>query len=146
MKYLSTMIVTLILLLGSFVSAPAGSPAVRAEIADGRAAAPTVCAEFTADSSEQQTAMLFSAAERVTDLKFLGLTVKDFVDGKMVFDAVEMYRLPVLEPESPLLVRMTFWGDLPSYGISFTDKEGRTKRYSLGLSGADGSVVLNEIR
>ena len=47
-------------------------------------------------------------------------------------------------PERPLLVAMTFFGDLPSHGISYVDQEGKTKNFLIELSGQEGSLQLTE--
>ena len=62
----------------------------------------------------------------------------------IIFDIDERYALDALTPENPLLVKMTFFGDLPSYGFSFDDETGKTRYFSISLSGYDGSIIVNE--
>lgn len=97
---------------------------------------------FIADASESRVWIAFSASEAVKDFRFLRVSPVEDRDGNLTFPGKEMHRLPVLGPERPLAVSMTFYGSLPSYGISYTDGSGQTRRFTVGLSGEDGSVVL----
>ncbi len=105
----------------------------------------TIYDEFVADTSEDQVKLLLSTETGVKDFTFLSLTL-DHVDdaGKVSFSTKELYSAKQLTPERPLFVTMTFFGDLPSYGISYVDKEGNTKHFSIELSGQDGSLQLSE--
>lgn len=100
---------------------------------------------YTVDDSEYSTKILFTAEGVVTDFRLLSLFVNDFDDnGRMTFDTESLYELPTLEEDKPLEVTLTFYGDLPSYGISYKDASGATKNFMLTLSGEDGSVILSE--
>ena len=66
--------------------------------------------EFAASSSEPVTGVVFTCSNPVKDFKFLSLPFKDFQNGKPVFLVKELYTKPVLKPERPLLVKMTFIG------------------------------------
>lgn len=101
------------------------------------------CITFTADSSEYNVKILFTASETVSDFSFTSVEMKDFVNGRPVFDTAPLMSLKTLDPEKPLLVTMTFFGDLPSYGITYTDRKGKQHNYTVEMSGKDGSVVLN---
>ena len=46
--------------------------------------------------------------------------------------------------DGDLLDGMVFHGDTPGYGISYTDGNGRTRRFYIGMSGDDGSLFLGE--
>ena len=39
---------------------------------------------------------------------------------------------------------MTFYGDIPSYGIACVDGSGAKRHFVLEISGADGSLLLRE--
>lgn len=47
-------------------------------------------------------------------------------------------------PERPLVVRMTFPGDLPAYGVSYVDAQEDVHHLLLDISGKDGSLMLRE--
>ena len=101
--------------------------------------------KYIVDDSEYSTKILFTAEGEVTDFRLLSLFVNDVDDnGKMTFDTESLYELPTLEEDKPLEVTLTFYGDLPSYGISYKDASGTTKNFTLTLSGEDGSVILTE--
>ena len=117
---------------------------VRAQWAEN--AAVSVYDEFAADASGAQSAIMFTTETEVQNFRLLALTVTDVDEnGKMSFDKQELYSQTALTPERALRVELTFVGDLPAYGISYTDDEGVTKEYSVEISGADGSLLLNEI-
>ena len=97
---------------------------------------------FIADTSESRVWIAFSASEAVKDFRFLRVSPVEDSGGNLMFSVKEMHRLPVLGPGRPLAVSMTFYGSLPSYGISYTDGSGQTRCFTVGLSGEDGSVVL----
>lgn len=100
---------------------------------------------YTVDDSEYSTKILFTAEGEVTDFRLLSLFVNNVDDnGNMTFDTESLYELPTLEEDKPLEVTLTFYGDLPSYGISYKDASGTTKNFTLTLSGEDGSVILSE--
>lgn len=100
---------------------------------------------FVADVSEHQVTILLSSESDLKDFTFLSLTPEQVDDaGKVSFSTKELYYVEKLTPERPLLVTMTFFGDLPSYGISYVDQEGKTKHFSIDLSGKDGSLQLTE--
>lgn len=68
------------------------------------------------------------------------------------FVTKELYTYPdEFNTEAALIIGMTFWGSIPSYGISFTDQDGRTRRFAIveNVEGAenaeDGERVLPAI-
>ena len=75
----------------------------------------------------------------------LALTMEDVDDdGNVTFSEKSIHTLATLKPERPLMVRMTFEGTIPNYGISYTDTDGSTKRFAVQISGKDGSIILSE--
>ena len=95
---------------------------------------------------EPQVLVTFLASEPVTDFKVLSLTFETVDDeGHAVFASEEVYVQDALSPDRALVVGMTFFGDIPNNGISFTDAEGVSHMYAVGESGFDGSVMLSEI-
>ncbi len=110
--------------------------------ADSRICDGGKCDVFTADSSEYRTEVVFAPAKDLKDFRFLSLNFRDANDSGVFFDEKEMYHVAALKAGSPLVVRMTFFGDIPSYGISYVDATGKTVRYTLSLSGMDGKPEL----
>lgn len=98
---------------------------------------------FTADTSPDSTKLIFTAEGNVKDFKFLSLFCEDVLeDGTPVFAIEELYQADQLS--APLVVEMTFWGTIPSYGYSFVDADGETRRFTLEMSGMDGSIYTAE--
>ena len=99
--------------------------------------------EFIADSTEQQVRIAFSSPAGVKDFKVLALSITHVDEhGRAAFSTKELYALPGLRPERPLVLGMTFLGSTPQYGISFVDAQGETRRFFIAQSGEDGSVLL----
>lgn len=73
-------------------------------------------------------------------LDFAGVTS----EGNPLFDTQTVHELDRLLPGEHLTIRLAFPGDIPSFGIRFTDASGTVRQFSIGLSGYDGSLVLEE--
>ena len=65
-------------------------------------------------------------------------------NGKISFHEKTLYTQPRLMPQCPLVVVMTFYGSIPNNGFSYTDENGTTHKFFVGLSGMDGSVEIEE--
>ncbi len=76
--------------------------------------------------------------------------MKDFKFMAIEHEAVDikpsevLYSLDELLPEKPLVVTWMGKGLLPHRGISFVDENNVTRRFSLSLSGEDGTALLVE--
>ena len=101
--------------------------------------------EFCADTTESQVKVMFIADRLAKDFKVLALTLENVDEnGKVTFSTQELYSLDALTPERPLVVGMTFYGDIPSYGISYVDESGTTRKYAVEISGDSGSLLISE--
>ena len=99
--------------------------------------------KFTADNSEYEAEVVFSAIGEITDFAFCSVETIDYTDeGTYKAELKPMHTIDTLNEAEPLIVTMTFWGDIPSYGITYTDSEGTNHSELITLSGEDGSVVL----
>ena len=97
------------------------------------------------DDTASATQALLLSDYPVRDLKVLSLELADVSqDGKITFSEREMFSMPVLFPSRPLLLTVTFEGTIPTRGISYVDADGVTRRFSLSLSGFDGSIMMTE--
>ena len=127
---------------GTSAGEPTG-PSVRAQWEDEADAALTAY-EITV-SEEPQSKVIFSAVNAVEDFKILSLILEDVDEnGKMSFSEEVLYSMNLLRPERPLAVGITFYGDLPCYGISYREADGTVRRFALEVSGEDGSLLLLE--
>lgn len=102
---------------------------------------------FTADNSEYETEVVFFANYGdVYDFEFCEIKWLDDSDsGESDFEFVPVYKTETLTQDTPLVVTMTFWGDMPSYGIRYTDSEGTEHSGTISTSGMDGSLILDVI-
>ncbi len=102
---------------------------------------------FAADNSEYETDVVFFANYGdVYDFEFCEIKWLDNSDsGESDFEFVPVYKTETLTQDTPLVVTMTFWGDIPSYGIRYTDSEGAEHSGTISTSGMDGSLILDVI-
>lgn len=96
--------------------------------------------EALTNDSEYAVKLLFRANEALTDVYFSALSYED--GGKIGEE--KLLSVPELRPDNPLVVSVVFYGDMTTYGISFTDADGNARHFAVSLSGRDGSVVLRE--
>ena len=101
--------------------------------------------EFIADTDEYQEKVVFMTQSTVKEFQVLSLSLEDVDEnGKITFSTEKLYGLAELTPERPLMAGMTFYGTIPNYGISYVDGNGVTRSFSVGISGMDGSLLLEE--
>lgn len=101
------------------------------------------CDFYSIDQSEYSTKIVFSTDDKLQDFKILSLFMEDVSDdGNVSYSINDIYSHGTLTFDRPLVVEMTFYGDTPSYGISYKDETGETKRFSISMSGYDGSLEL----
>ena len=109
---------------------------VDVEIEDG--------SEVLLDPDNADVGLVFLTDRTVTDLEIVELTFLD-VDqqGEILWYAETVYSQPELTADDPLLVIFPAFGDMPSYGIEFTDTDGTRITNTIGISGMDGSLFLD---
>ena len=96
-------------------------------------------------TGEPVSTILFVADSPVTDFQISSLFLESVDDyGNMNFSVTPLYTQDSLTPAWALVVDLTFYGDLPSYGISYVDANRQLWRFAIEISGEDGSVVLTE--
>ena len=100
--------------------------------------------DFEADT-DSDTKVVFSTDTKVTDFALLSVVLESISDdGIAEFSYETVYLQEKLEPGLPLVVNMTFYGDLPNYGIGYTDTDGTVRHFTVSISGEDGSLILTE--
>ena len=123
----------------------AGSGLVRAQWADDIPDRLTTCDEISTNPAEKQVRVAFYTDGVATEFKVLALTFEGIDDaGNVIFDVEEVYSQAELTAERPLVVGMTFYGDIPNNGISYVDASGKLWRFAVDISGEDGSLLLWE--
>ena len=101
--------------------------------------------EYIIDNSDYAMSIMFTANNPVSDFKIVSLQYEDVKeDGTPVFLTEDVYTYGELTTEQSLLVKLSFPGDMPNYGISYKDSSGTEKHYALQQSGKDGSLVMFE--
>ena len=96
---------------------------------------------YWSDETDYITAIGFTPAERLTDVKF-GLL--DWFETESWQMSEVLYTMDELDPDHCFLAQVVFWGDMTTYGISFTDENGEVRHYAISISGKDGSLVCTE--
>ncbi len=93
---------------------------------------------YQTEETEYVTRLIFHPQETLTQVEFQLLTWEEA--GYQV-DTV-LAALDTMEDARE--ANVVFWGDMTTYGISFLDETGNTRRYALTISGKDGSLLCNE--
>jgi len=95
---------------------------------------------FIAEDSEYISYILFTAQDKVTDVRVYTM---DFAEDGFV-PADELYGAEEMKKGETLLGGVVFWGDMTTYGMSFTDSSGAERSYEMTISGKDGSLLFTE--
>ena len=121
-----------------------GAPAqLQLRRADGRCS-PPLHESFAAAEGPYAVQLLLSTDRPVRELQIRRLTPTT-EEGELRFREEELYGLEELRAEKPLLLTLTFPGDLPTNGLRYVDADGTPRRFAIGLSGEDGSPMLWKI-
>lgn len=89
--------------------------------------------------------IVFTSEQPVEEFCVLYLDVVDVSEsGDILFYPYPA--TPALDSrlEKPLVVELSFAGDLPQYGFQYVDENGNTLRFAIEISGRDGSLVVRE--
>ena len=96
---------------------------------------------YWSDETDYITSIGFTPAEKLTDVRF-GLL--DWFETESWQIAEELYTVDEIDPDHAFLAQVVFWGDMTTYGISFTDADGAERHFAVSISGKDGSLVCQE--
>lgn len=101
---------------------------------------------FTADMGEDRARVVFIADAPVRNFLIMSLLCTD-VDaaGNPDYEIQETYTWDTLEPGTPLVVEMSFYGTIPNYGISYLAEDGTAYHCTISISGKDGSIILMDM-
>ena len=100
-----------------------------------------------ANNDEYSVNVIFSPKEKLYDFAVLQLSLLSVSDdGVPSFDRKVVHQVSELTSAKPLVVRLTFMGSIPNYGVSYRDSDGKTHFCTLSESGFDGSLEVSEIR
>ena len=96
---------------------------------------------YWSDETDYITAIGFTPAEKLTNVRF-GLL--DWFETESWQMAEELYTIDEIDPDHAFLAQVVFWGDMTTYGISFTDADGAERHFAVSISGKDGSLICQE--
>ena len=96
---------------------------------------------YWSDETDYITAIGFTPAEKLPNVRF-GLL--DWFETESWQMAEELYTMDEIDPDHAFLAQVVFWGDMTTYGISFTDADGAERHFAVSISGKDGSLVCQE--
>lgn len=96
---------------------------------------------YWTNETDYITSIGFTPTERLTNVKF-GLL--DWFETESYTMPEVLFTIDEMDPEHPFLAQVVFWGDMTTYGISFTDADGEERHYCIGISGKDGSLFCTE--
>ncbi len=98
----------------------------------------------TAEDTEYSVRIVLATDVPVRDFRILRLTDPVFgEDGSLSFTEELVYNAGTLTPERPVILITAFHGDLPNNAIAYTDETGAARRFTLEISGMDGSLMLS---
>ena len=93
------------------------------------------------EDTDYITSIGFTAGETLTHVEF-GLL--DWFNAEEFPGFEVFYTIDEMDPDHPFLAQVTFWGDMTTYGISFTDESGNVRHFAVSISGKDGSLICQE--
>ena len=96
---------------------------------------------YWSDETDYITSIGFTPAEKLTNVRF-GLL--DWFETESWQMSEELYTMDEIDPDHAFLAQVVFWGDMTTYGISFTDADGAVRHFAVSISGKDGSLICQE--
>ena len=96
---------------------------------------------YWSDETDYITSIGFTPGEKLTNVRF-GLL--DWFETESWQMAEELYTMDEIDPDHAFLAQVVFWGDMTTYGISFTDADGAERHFAVSISGKDGSLICQE--
>ena len=94
-------------------------------------------------SSEYETMVLFHTDGNVEDFRVYSLELNFDENGSVDFIPTEVFRSSELRKDAPIAVLLYFPGDMSLNGFCYKDSDGSLRTYTIGISGMDGSLVIN---
>lgn len=92
--------------------------------------------------------ILITSDSWVSNLNIWNLFVEDVADDGTVTCSTTLAgddcHWDTVTLDTPIAVQLIFYGDLPTYGISYEDQHGTLHCFAIEVSGDDGSLLLRE--
>ena len=93
---------------------------------------------YFSDGQEYRVPIAFRAYGTLRDVTIYTMEF----DAEGPFPGEDLYSLPQMTEELPLVAELSFPGDMTTYGIRFTDEQGDAHSYIVYLSGRNGALML----
>lgn len=93
-----------------------------------------------ANDVEYAIPVAFRAYGNLKDVVLFDIEFRD--DGE--FPGTELFTLPEMTEDMPLVAELAFPGDMSTYGIRFVDESGVPYVYQIYISGRNGALILTE--
>ncbi len=93
-----------------------------------------------ADRTEQAVVIALYPQKGLSDAQVFSTAVED--EGFLLQEVLGSF--PALTPDKPLLLWVSFPGDMTAYCLRFADEAGAVHHVLISISGRDGSVLLSE--
>lgn len=94
------------------------------------------------DDSDYTRYIFIRANEALRNFRVLSMTL----DANGMVPDRELYSLAELTPATPFCLGVVFYGDMTTYGLTFTDENGSEYGYMISESGMDGSIVVRPMQ
>lgn len=101
--------------------------------------------EYKDSDDEYSTTIVIHCEKDIKNFSLFALSDRSIDDdGNITFEKDVRFSAEELSADKPLMAQILFVGDLPEWGISYTDSEGREVIKLIEMSGMDGSVFLSD--
>ena len=101
---------------------------------------------YTLSRDEPVVKILILTDRTITDVELLELSLEDLdAEGEAAYGKKVLHNVDKVTKDRPLLVKLTFYGAIPHWGISYKDADGKRKTCLLTVSGKDGSLLLEDL-
>lgn len=91
---------------------------------------------FVGDTSEYAVQIVFLAHRALYDVAFFRMELNE----AGLQEAELLYHIPEMSSESPFVADVSFPSDMTTYGIRFNDDSGNVYRYTVCMSGRNGTL------
>jgi len=117
-----------------------GKPVIAASFASDKLLNEGGYTLFYVDESEYADMIAFRSGETLWNVRLTSL----LYDGEAYIVGDELHYFDRMLEGVPFVAGLPFWGELTTYGLSFTDEAGAERYFAVYLSGRNGSVILEE--
>ena len=95
------------------------------------------------NSSDYDTEILFHTDGDVDDFRVFSMELNIDENGNMDLTPTEVFRATELKKDAPIAVPLSFPGDMSLNGFCYEGPDGSLLTFTVGMSGMDGSLVIN---